>query len=157
MPNRIGAPGPAVPTARPGRPPAATFAAYLREHDVPADHPNLEGWRALWRRELQVEQQRPRTVPPCPSWCLLPAAHDYSDVDGWDEDLTFEREHVAFRGDVADVQATEHNRAGEVTVDAPVIFLAVRIDAYTVEGTRVVAVELLEAVAVLERVSQAAT
>ncbi len=146
MPNHIGVPGPADAAAVP-----ATFAVYMREHDIPADHPNLDGWRALWQREQQAEQHRPRTVPPCPSWCLLLAAHDYSDVDGWDEDLTFEREHVAFRGDVADVQATEHNRASEVTVDAPVIFLDVRTDAYAVDVVRAIAAELVEAADLLER------
>jgi hypothetical protein len=132
---------------------AATFADYMREHDIPVDHPNVDGWHKVWQRDQQAEQQKPTTIPPCPVWCRLAEGHDYSEVDGFGEDLTFERQHVAFQGKVADVQATEHNRAGEVTVDAPVIFLDVRGDAYPVDVVRAMAAELVEAADVLERLT----
>ncbi len=132
---------------------AATFAEYMREHDIPADHPNLDGWRRVWQRDLQVEQQKPAVIPPCPEWCRLQEGHDYTEADGWGADLTFERHHVAFQGKVADVQATEHNRSGEVTIDAPVIYLDLRDDEYPVDVVRALAAELVEAADVLERLT----
>jgi hypothetical protein len=132
----------------------ATFDEYLRLHGIPADHPNLEGWREVWKRDLYAEQNAPTVIPPCPEWCRLPAGHDYLSVDGFDEDLTFERQHVAFEGKVADVLVTEHNRAGEVTVDAAELYLDVRRDGYPVEVVRALAAELVEAADVLKRLTQ---
>jgi hypothetical protein len=129
----------------------STFADYMREHDIPADHPNLEGWRVLWQRDQQAEQQKPTTIPPCPAWCRLPEGHDYSEVDGFRDELTFERQHVAFEGKAADVQATEHNRSGEVTVDALEIYLDLRDDSYPPSVVRALAAELVEAADLLER------
>ncbi len=134
---------------------AATFEDYRREHGIADDHPNLDGWRALWQHELQIEQHRPTVIPPCPSWCVLPAGHDYPSVDVSGDELTFERDHLAFEGKVGDVQATEHNRAGRVTVDVPVIYLDVRSDlACPAYVARALAAELLEAADVLERLRQ---
>jgi hypothetical protein len=134
----------------------ATFAEYMREHDIPADHPNLDEWRALWEHELQVEANAPTVIPPCPSWCIRTAGHDYDSTDGWDDELTFERDHLAFKGEVADVQATEHNRCGVVTLDAPIIYLSLDRDGErTAEQTRTVAAELVEAADVLERLLKA--
>jgi hypothetical protein len=140
MPNRIGAVGPAVPAAVP-----ATFAQYMREHDIPHDHPNLDGWRALWQQELQAEQHKPTSIPPCPPWCRLPDGHDYPSVDGFGDALTFERQHVAFQGTVADVTATESNHFGEVTVGPLEVFLDVRSAAYSVSAVRAAAAELVQA------------
>ncbi len=146
MPNRIGAPGLAVSAMVP-----ATFADYMREHDISADHPNLDGWRALWQREQQAERHRPTSIPPCPYWCQLPAGHDYTEIDDFDDDLTFERRHVAFEGKVADVYATEHNHFGTVTLDGPAIYLNVRTEDYPADLVRAVAAKLVEAADLLER------
>jgi hypothetical protein len=132
----------------------STFAEYMRQHDIPADHPNLDGWRKLWQQERQAEQHAPRVIPPCPFWCRLPEGHDYDSVDGFGDDLVFERTHVAFEGKVAGVSATERNRAGEVTVEPLEVFLDVRSEAYPVDVVRAVAAELVEAADVLERISR---
>ncbi len=130
---------------------AATFQDYMRQHDIAHDHPNLKGWRKLWQRETQAEQHKPTVIPPCPSWCRLPEGHGYTELDGFDEDLTFERRHVAFEGKVADVYATEHNHFGAVTLDEPAIYLNVRNEDYEVDIVRAVAAELVEAADLLER------
>jgi hypothetical protein len=131
-----------------------SFADYMRQHDIPADHPNLDGWRKVWERELQVEQNAPTVIPPCPDWCALPGGHGYDSTDGWDDDLTFERRHVAFEGKVADVSATERSHFGEVTVGPLEVFIDVQGRDYAVDVVRALAAELVEAADVLERLTQ---
>ncbi len=128
-----------------------TFDAFMAENDLTADHPNLDGWRVLWRRELDIATQAPAVIPPCPPWCVRDAGHDYDSTDGFGDDLSFERRHVAFEGTVADVSATEHNRAGAVTLDEPGIYLSLRDDERPVDEVRAIAAELLEAADVLDR------
>jgi hypothetical protein len=132
----------------------ATFEAFMAEHNLSPDHPTLDNWRAVWERERSIEDRAPTVIPPCPSWCILDAGHDYTSTDGFDDDLTFERQHVAFEGTVADVSATEHNRAGTVTLDEPGIYLSLRDDERPVDEVRSIAAELLEAVDVLERITR---
>ncbi len=69
--QRVSDDRPAVPS---------TFDEYVRVHNLPADHQNLEGWRKVWQRELQVEANAPKVIPTCPDWCALTAGHGY---DGW--------------------------------------------------------------------------
>jgi hypothetical protein len=128
-----------------------TFEEYRRQHDLDDDHPNLDGWRKVWERELQAEQNAPTVIPPCPDWCALPAGHGYDSTDGWDDDLTFERRHVAFEGKVAHVSATERNHSGEVTVGPLEVFIEVQGRDYPVDVVSAVAAELVEAADVLER------
>jgi hypothetical protein len=111
-------------------------------------------WIEMVKRARMVEENAPTVIPPCPEWCRLPEGHDYTGADGFGDDLTFERQHVAFEGKVADVSATESNRAGEVTVGPLEVFLDVRSDAYPVDVVRAVAAELLEAADVFERISR---
>ncbi len=75
----------------------------------------------------------------------------YTEIDDFDDDLTFERRHVAFEGKVADVYATEHNHFGTVTLDGPAIYLNVRTEDYPADLVRAVAAKLVEAADLLER------
>jgi hypothetical protein len=131
-----------------------TFEAFMAANDLTADHPNLDGWRELWRRELDIASQAPAVIPPCPPWCLLDQGHEYDSTDGHGDDVTFERQHVAFDGEVADVSALEHNRAGTVTVDEPGIYLSLRDDERPAEEVRAIAAELLNAADVLDGVTR---
>jgi hypothetical protein len=128
-----------------------TFEAFMAEHNLTSDHPTLDNWRAMWERERSIEDHAPTVIPPCPSWCSLDAGHDYDSTDGYGDDVDFQRQHVAFDGSVADVGATEHNRAGTVTVDEPGVYLSLRDDERPVEQVRAIAAELLEAADVLDR------
>jgi hypothetical protein len=131
-----------------------TFEAFMAENDLTPDHPTLDNWRALWERERAIEAHAPTVIPPCPSWCILGAGHDYPSTDGHGDDVTFERQHVAFEGTVADVSATEHNGGGTVTIDEPGVYLSLRDDERPVEEVRAIAAELLEAADVLDRLTR---
>lgn len=135
-----------------------TFEAFRAEHNIPADHPNLDGWQAVWRREQEVAAFAPTVIPPCPAWCNLPAGHDYDSTDGSGDELTYQRRHVAFEGDkLADVSATEGNCFGTVTVELPYVYLSLvdgNGDESSVEQVRALAAELLQAAAVLDRITR---
>jgi hypothetical protein len=127
-----------------------TFEAFMTEHNLTPDHPTLDNWRGMWERQRSIEDHAPTVIPPCPSWCLLDAGHDYTSSDGYHDDVSFERQHVAFEGEVATVDATEHNRGGAVTLDEPGIYLSQRDDEYSAEQVRACAAEMLKAADVLD-------
>lgn len=133
-----------------------TFDAFMAENNLAAADPNLGGWRRIWETDQLVAAHAPTVIPPCPAGCTQPAGHDYPSTDGWADDLTFQRQHVAFAGAVADVSATEHNHYGTVTLDEPEVFLSMRDDAQSVEKVRALAAELLEAAEVLDRIAASA-
>jgi hypothetical protein len=132
-----------------------TFEAFMAQHNLTPDHGTLDNWRGMWERQRSIEEQAPTVIPPCPSWCILDAGHDYTSTDGYGDDVSFERQHVAFEGEVASVDATEHNRGGTVTLDEPGVYLSMRDDARPVEQVRAIAAELLEAADVLDRLKGA--
>jgi hypothetical protein len=133
-----------------------TFEAFMAEHNIAPDHPTLGNWRALWERERAIEDHAPTVIPPCPSWCILDSGHEYTSTDGYGDDVSFERQHIAFEGEtVASVDATEHNKSGVITFDEPSIYLSQRDDGYSAEHVRAVAAEMLAAADVLDRIKAA--
>lgn len=72
--------------------------------------------------EQRVEATLPVTIPSCPSWCELPAGHEY---DGWvpnGDAIQHSRTHMKTFG-AASIQAVEYSTDGQVTVDEPTIYL----------------------------------
>ncbi len=132
----------------------STFEAFMAANDLTHDHPNLEGWRRVWQNELQVEAGAPTVIPACPDWCTLPAGHGYHSYDvGADLPITHLRDHVGFTGEHVQVDATERNQDGTVTVDVPTAFVNIEAD-LDAAALRALAAELLEAADVLDRLSQ---
>ncbi len=132
----------------------STFEAYMAEHNIPAEHPNLDGWRQVWQNELRVEATVPAVTPACPDWCTSAAGHEYTCYDGTVDGLmTHLREHTGFSTERVQVDATERNTGGTVTVDAPTVFLNVEDD-LDAAAARAFAADLLAAADVLDRLSQ---
>ncbi len=132
----------------------STFSAYMAEHDIPADHENLDGWRRVWRNELEVEASTPTVMPPCPRWCTLPADHPYPSYDvGADLPMTHLRDHVGFTAERVQVDATERNTGGTVTVDVPTAFVNVEDD-LDAAAVRAFAADLLRAADELDRITR---
>lgn len=134
----------------------ATFAEYMTLHNVPADHPNLDGYRVMWERALYVETSVPKVIPPCPSWCQSPDGHEYDSTDGYDETLTYIRSHMAMERPHLWVDAWEHNCAGVVTMQAPSICTPDQGDLDSSQA-RAYAAELLEAADLLDRITATTT
>lgn len=134
----------------------ATFADYMREHDLAADHPTLDNHRALWKLERRVEDEQPTVIPSCPSWCTLAAGHGYPSYDGGldSESIVYQRQHVAFEGEHVTVDATEHNTSGFMHLEPAAGYLYGEKDELTAEQFRAVSAELLKAAEVLERIGQ---
>lgn len=130
-----------------------TFEAFMAEHDIPADHPNLEGWERVWRNEREVESTTPAVTPPCPGWCTLPAGHPYDSYDvGADLPMTHLRGHTGFSTERVQVDATERSSGGTVTVDAPTAFVNIEDD-LDAEAVRAFAADLLRAADELDRIT----
>ena len=132
-----------------------TFEQYAARLGVDEHHPMRENARRTWEHEQAVEAFAPTVTPPCPPWCVLPQGHDYTSTDGYGPDLDFQRQHVAFEGPTsATVDATEHNRYGTVTVDAPGVYIYVRGEEHSGEQARARAGELLAAADMLDGITQ---
>jgi len=132
----------------------ATFEAFMAANNLTHDHPNLDGWRRVWQNEVQVEAGAPTVMPPCPDWCTLPAGHPYDSYDvGGDLPLTHLREHAGFTAEHVQVDATERNQDGRVTVDAPTAFVNVEDD-LDAAAVRAFAADLLRAADELDRITQ---
>ena len=134
----------------------STFEAYMAEHNVPADHPNLDAWQVLYERESIVEAAAPKTIPPCPSWCHMPAGHDYESTDGFTPGkIVFIRNHVAeHETPSTQISALEENLNDAVTVRPAGTFVTVSEDDYDAPGLRQLAAELLAAADVLDGLPQ---
>ncbi len=106
-----------------------------------------------------LDEHYPTVIPPCPSWCALPAGHEYNSFMGGvePENIDFTRSHVSSTGERphASVGQFEHqNVRGAVTLDEPTIYLSVEAD-LTAEQAEEYAADLLAAAALLRQVSGA--
>jgi len=132
----------------------STFEAFMAANSITHDHPNLDGWRRVWQNELQVEADAPTVIPACPGWCTLPAGHEYTSYDGVaDGPMTHLREHTGFTAERVQVDATERNTGGAVTVDVPTAFVNVEDD-LDAAAVRAFAADLLRAADELDRITQ---
>lgn len=128
-----------------------TFEQFVEQHNLPADHGNLEGWRRVYEQQKIVETNAPTVIPPCPWWCKDPAGHDYTSTDGWDDDLTFQRFHSHPVGQLS-VDTIEHNVAGVVTLDPAGVYVDERGD-NDAAHCRALAADLLAAADLLDRIA----
>ncbi len=132
----------------------STFETFMAANDLTHDHPNLDGWRRVWQNELEVESSAPTVMPPCPAWCTLPAGHPYDSYDvGSDLPMTHMRGHVGFTAEHVQVDATERNQNGMVTVDVPTAFVNVEDD-LDAAAVRAFAADLLRAADELDRITR---
>lgn len=87
-------------------------------------------------------------IPPCPSWCELPAGDEYDSYDTSPNDdgsVTHSRFHERQIGSV-DVTAIEHNRAGYVEVTGLSIECPeTRREDVSAEQDRMIAADLIAA------------
>ena len=132
----------------------STFEDFMAANDLAHDHPNLEGWKKVWRNELEVEASTPAVVPPCPSWCTLAAGHGYTSYDvGADLPMTHIRHHIGLASEHVQVAETERNTDGAVTVDAPTAFVNIEDD-LDAAAVRAFAADLLAAAEELDRITR---
>ena len=101
----------------------------------------------------------PATVPPCPAWCL--ARYCDSARFDYDDDGLAHRFHEAYLGEFAYVSALEqHHADGSYTLGAPevsyeelILPRESRAVGVTPDRARAMAADLLEAVAIAERIT----
>ncbi len=131
-----------------------SFEAFMVANNITHDHPNLDGWRCVWQDQLQVEATVPAVTPACPDWCTLAAGHPYDSYDvGSDLPMTHLREHSGFTAGHVQVDATERNQGGAVTVDVPTAFVCVEDD-LDAAAVRAFAADLLRAADELDEITR---
>jgi hypothetical protein len=83
-------------------------------------------WEAINQRlELVAQQAKELTPPPCPSWCELPAGHQWFPAGSRIEDgVNRHHFHYPFPGveDIA-IEAFEKMEDGTLTIDEPLVRL----------------------------------
>lgn len=77
--------------------------------------------RNMRERDAHLARIKPTVIPPCPTWCSLPAGHDYESVD---EGEGFCRNHSTETGaQFAFVTQLETNTAGVLTFEDASVFV----------------------------------
>lgn len=127
-----------------------TFEQFAAQQGWGPNSLHHDGARRLWEQEQTAQRTYPGTIPPCPSWCELPAGHAYESYspDG-SGGVIHDRMHRATLGAVH-VLSNERSEAGQVEVDYPDITVSSSEEGMTAERAREVASDLLLAADLLD-------
>lgn len=130
-----------------------TFEEYAAELGLDnPDDPRRGEARARWEAERTAVETYPDVIPPCPSWCALPAGHGY---DSYDTDgRTHYRFHTAPEGGPGPlVESMESYNDGAVTLTDPKVDVMQKTEALTAEEARSNAAQLLAAADLLDSIT----
>lgn len=134
---------------------ATTFAEYAEANGWPPESEYRDAARVLWEQEQKAQASYPQTIPPCPSWCELPAGHPYDSYmpDG-SGGVVHTRCHEREVGAVT-VLTFENHDGGQVEVDEVGIDYLERrgLEGVSAEQARTVGSDLIAAADLLDRIA----
>ncbi|HWC35826.1 MAG TPA: hypothetical protein VG650_13495 [Mycobacteriales bacterium] len=137
--------------------PDATFEEFVALYAFPPDHPRTRELYAAAQEAAMVYATM--TLPPCPSWCGLPTAHD-CDVEPGTRTPAFFRFHSTSPDHtLVRIMCLENIEGDDVETGAPFIDLPVvspADDGFAAGDARRIAAELLDAADLLDEITGAA-